>query len=301
MNPSRSNIAQVADHIMFVRPLLLIPVWTPALLGFWAGGGEIVFMKFIDVIILTSGLGVFVYGFNQLCDVAGDKLNRKNTMMALGLVSPAMAVFISISGALSSIIISVSNGIIPTILTFVGLVLGIAYSLPPLRFKDRPFHSLISNGLGHGALIFIIGWSIAGKWSWWAIPRAIVYAIAYSGVYCFTTVPDILGDRQVGKITCAVRWGAQKAMTIGLICIFIAGLIGFIVDEPALFITAIVSLPFYVLAIHNPEKCVRANQVAVLALSILACFYIPPYIILILTTIIFSALYYRKRLGIKYP
>lgn len=306
----RKLLTQIADFVAFWRPLLLIPIWTPALLGFWAGGGNQGTKGATDLLITTTLLGIGIYGLNQIFDAPGDRLNRKNLPLALGFISPLMAkitVFLAFAGA---IIMTIDRTLLTLTLIVVAIVLGVCYSAPPMRLKDRGYLALAANSLGHGFLIYILGFAWAAeksgaRWEWIVFARALSYAVAFGAVYLFTTVPDADGDKKVGKKTLAVIWGARKTMALGLLGVFLAGAMGVAFGETALFLTAVVSVPFYWRAISEPtidnHKIVRANQVAVLVLALLTCFYMPQYLALIFAAIVFSALYNRIRLKVKYP
>ncbi len=304
-------IHTIADTIAFFRPLLLIPIWTPAIIGFWNGGGNKGIGGEWELILLTTFLGAGIYGINQLFDVDGDRTNNKNLPFALGFLSPMFVKSLILLSFLGALIAAFPMGLLVDLLVILGILLGIAYSVPPFRFKDRAICALISNGLGHGMLIYIIGYAFAlakmenARWDWFVILRSLAYGIAYSAVYLFTTVPDVDGDRKVGKNTFAVRYGERKTIAVGLLGVFLAGAAGLAFKETALFLTAMVSLPFYFAAMSSreiqPELVVRANKVAVLILALCACFYIPTFIVPVIIAIAFAAIYNRTRLGVKYP
>ncbi|MCD6595590.1 UbiA family prenyltransferase [bacterium] len=304
-------IQEIVDSIAFIRPLLLIPIWTPAIIGFWNGGGNKGIGGEWELILLTTFLGAGIYGINQLFDIEGDKINNKNIPFALGFLSPMYVKSLIFASFLGALIVAFPMGITLNLLVILGLILGIVYSAPPIRLKDRTIYALIANGFGHGMLIYLIGYAFAldkiqnARWDWFVILRALAYGIAYSSVYLFTTVPDIDGDRKVGKITFAVRYGERKTMALGLLGIFLAGATGLAFKETALFLTAIVSLPFYFAALSSkeiePKLIVRANKIAVLILALFACFYIPTFIVPIALAIAFAAIYNRVRLGVRYP
>jgi len=307
----RKLLIKICDHISFFRPLLLIPIWTPALLGFWAGGGSESARGEGNLLLFATFLGAGIYGLNQIYDVKGDKLNSKNLPLSLGYISNFMAWFLAIFAFFSALFIAFFVSIPVLIAAIAAVALGIEYSAPPLRIKDKPYPALIANALGHGSVMYIIGALFAHygmpepKWDWFLLVRMIPYAIAYGAVYLFTTVPDAAGDKQVSKVTFAVIFGQRQTMLFALSGVFFAGAFGTIFSEPALFLTAIVSLPFYIAAIAHstvePRLVVRANKVAVLALAVFTFFYFPPFVVPVALAVTFAWLYNRKRLGVNYP
>jgi len=304
-------IVKISDHIAFLRPLLLIPVWTPTLLGFWAGGGNSGIKGESQALLLATFLAAGIYGINQIYDAEGDKINGKNLPLALGFISPLMAWIITISSFVAALIVAVFFSLSVAILTIFGILLGISYSLPPIKFKDRGFYALTSNAVGHGAVMYLIGYLFAMKanpnlqWKWDVLLRTLPYAVAYASVYIFTTVPDEAGDKRVGKRTISVIYGARKGMVLGIIGVFLSGALGILCREPAIFLTAVISMPFYLFAVSQPKieakDILRANKVAVLSLAIFTIFYFPQFVLLVAAAIVFASIYNRTRLGVKYP
>jgi 4-hydroxybenzoate polyprenyltransferase len=304
-------ISQILDHISFTRPLLLIPIWIPAFLGSWISKGNMGFFDEIELWLLTSFIGISVYGLNQIYDIESDRLNSKNLPLSLGKISKTMAWTISIASILSALIIAFSVGIVTTILTFSGLILGILYSVPPFSFSHKPVHSLVANAIGHGSLMFVLGYSygfsmaVDESWNWLILLKSLPYALAFGAVYLFTTFPDVAGDRRVGKKTLAVVFGEKKIVPNAILGVFLSAATGVALGETALFLTAIISMPFYIAAIADrsidAKKIVRANKSSVLSLALLVCAYYPLFVLPLFATICYAVGYNRKILNVPYP
>ena len=271
-------IAKVFDHIFFLRPLLLLPIWAPLFLGYTAAGGS--GLEFIVVKLLALGffLGGGIYGLNQIYDIEGDRINKKNLPLSLNLVSKHAAWAITIFCDIAAIAAGIWTGFFPAIFTTIGVVLGVLYSHPKFRFKDHPWLALVLNAIGHGALVYVIGWSAINVLKWEILYRMLPYAVAYAGVYVATTIPDLAGDRLVGKNTLAVAKGEKKASIIALALIGIASIGSIFLKEPAIFLTGLFSAPFYVYAtVKSGNRFVSANKIAVLLLNLWVCFYAVSY------------------------
>ncbi len=294
--------AKIADHIFFLRPLLILPIWAPLLLGYYAAGGRGVDMDFIILLVLGILLGGGIYGINQLYDVEGDRLNRKNLPLALGLISRTAAWAITLFCSVGTLIVAGLLGPITALLTALGLAMGILYSHPKWRLKDRPWHALLLNALGHGALVYVIGWSTADTLKWITLLRMLPYAFAYGGVYMATTIPDIKGDSIVGKRTVSVVFGERIGAAIAFMAIAVATVSSLFLSEPAIFLTGLFSAPFYIYAaIKGGSRYVAANKVAVLLLNLWVCFYLYFYIVVLVLVVAMSRIYYANRLKIRYP
>ncbi|WP_203829115.1 UbiA family prenyltransferase [Actinoplanes palleronii] len=93
------------------------------------------------------------------------------------------------------------------------LVLGWAYSVPPLRLKTRPGWDVAVNALVVGLVSPAAGWAITRApwefpWQFGAI--GVLFAAA---LYVPTTVTDLAADTSAGDTTFAVRFGAPLAFS----------------------------------------------------------------------------------------
>lgn len=301
--PKRGGlITGVFDHLFFLRPLLILPIWAPLLLGYVAGGGSGLDLTFVQLLLLGLFLGGGIYGINQIYDIEGDRINRKNLPLSLGIVSPRAAWAITVFCDFAAIAVALWIDPITAILTAIGVFMGFLYSHPKFRFKDNPWLSIVLNGIGHGALVYVIGWSSINNLQWQVLYRMLPYALAYAGVYIATTIPDIQGDRATGKHTIAVEKGEKNATIKSFILIGIATIGSIFIEEPAVFLTGLFSAPFYIYAaVKGGKRFVKANKVAVLLMNLWVCFYAFPYIIVLIVVIVMSRLYYSMRLNTKYP
>ena len=285
----------------FFRPHLLLPIWTPALLGYHRAG-EIGF-PFI-LILLLFFLGGFIYGINQIFDREADIINKKNLSLSTEFFSIKTAWITTILSGIASLLISFFLHPLLFILTLTGLILGILYSAYPFRFSDRPLLSIILNGVGHGILIFIIGYSFTNsKEMVTSLLPALSYFFAYSSVYVFTTIPDIKGDLKEKKRTVSVILGRKIAGYIGIVLIFVAAGTGIIFKEFPVVITSLIVLPFYVISTlkESDKWIVNTNKLAVLTLTLITCYYFPLYIPFIIVAITISFLFNIMVKGERYP
>ncbi len=295
-------LARIFDHLFFLRPLLILPIWAPLLLGYNAAGGSGLDFLFVKLLLLGIFLGGGIYGLNQIYDIVGDRINRKNLPLSLGLVSERFAWVITLLCDILALAVAFWITPITGLFTALGVFMGFLYSHPKFRFKDSPWKSIVLNGLGHGALVYVIGWSSIDKLHWQVLYRMLPYALAYAGVFIATTIPDIEGDRATGKTTLAVLKGEKISTIISYALIGIAAVGSIFLKEPAVFLTGLFAVPFYVYAaIKGGRRFVTANKVAVLLMNLWVCFYAFPYFIVLIIVIAGSRVYYSMRLDTKYP
>ena len=86
---------------------------------------------------LVAGLAVNVYivGINQLEDVEIDRVNKPFLPLAAGEMTMESGRAIVATSAALAIVLAVTQGALETVAVVVGLAVGTAYSLPPLRLK----------------------------------------------------------------------------------------------------------------------------------------------------------------------
>lgn len=106
------------------------------------------------LILLAFGAVASVWQFttmtNDIYDVEIDKRSHKGRTLASGYISVEKYRKIAISFALASIFFSLFLGYVPVILMVSFIGLGIAYSVPPLRIRNRIFATTI---IGAGSFI----------------------------------------------------------------------------------------------------------------------------------------------------
>jgi 1,4-dihydroxy-2-naphthoate octaprenyltransferase len=132
---------------------------------------------------------------------------------------------------------------------------------------------------------------------------SLPYVLAVGAVYINTTLPDIEGDKTVGKITFGVRYGILKSALISTLLVILSIVFALVfLDLPFLF-SAILSLPFYLFALVTKEarKSVLATKSSILFLSLAAGYFYPWYFIILILGFLGTRLYYRKRFNLEYP
>lgn len=164
---------------------------------------------------------LFLYGINDVFDADADRKNPKKAdreSRYRGDAATRWSVALSFALGLALLAITPAAAA-PWILGF--LVLGAAYSAPPLRLKTRPPLDSLSNGLyilpGGTAYAAVAGTTppalaLLGGWLW---------AMA---MHTFSAIPDIEPDRRAGIETTATRLGRRLATVYcGLVWMLAAG------------------------------------------------------------------------------
>jgi 4-hydroxybenzoate polyprenyltransferase len=301
---------KVLDYLFVLRPTLLFPVWTVVLVGHWAQlrfGTNTVFEKSIPftiwVIAIYSLLMGAVFILNQLEDIETDKINQKLYLIADGIIAKRYAILELILLACAPFLMlfwSRWDLFFLMILSFV--VMGWSYSSNPLNLKSSPWGGIIANILGY-FLVFSVGWSIYGELSIVTIVYAIPYVLGILGIYFFTTIPDIPGDRNAHKVTVAVKYGTGPTIKMGLMVNTLGMMLGFYNQDWVIFIPTLFMLPFYFKTLFSKSvnDVLLTNKIATLVLSLVVCTRFPVYLLVIIVIYFLAKWYYRQRFQIDYP
>ena len=179
----------------------------PATVGMWLAGGLWSWEALPVLLWLTLPFNLLIYGVNDVFDQETDAQNpRKGTLegaridrsevrpIAVGVVLTNVPFLVY-----SVLFVPPSAGawMLLYALVFVG------YSVPPARFKARPYLDSLSNAAYAFPLVFVP--LALGEGVVW--PAAIGLMAWSAAKHTFDAVQDVDEDRKVGITTTAVRLG----------------------------------------------------------------------------------------------
>src|SRR3954468_7180072 len=168
-------------------------------------------------------VNVFIVGINQLEDVEIDRVNKPFLPVAAGGLSPAAGWRIVVACAVVPLVLAVTQGVAELVAVALGLAIGTAYSVPPLRLKRFPALASLSITFVRAAVVNVGVWlhfsHAFGGGS--AIHPAVWALIAVTVPFSFAIailkdVPDVEGDRRYAIATFSVRLGARPVFALGL-------------------------------------------------------------------------------------
>lgn len=286
--------------------MLLIPVWTVYLhymaqchaesqVTFMPGRSALVHLAVLSLVFAGS------YILNQIFDIESDRINDKLFFLPRKIISLPLAWVLSVCASAAGIIIaaSIEPRILPAVMILIAL--GVLYSVPVIRLKDRPLAGLAANAAGYGLLIpWIAAWNCPER----AVSTvAIPYFLAIAAGYVLTTIPDRTGDAAAGKRTVAVLFGSKGTLWPALALIVAAGASSLWTGNIELAITAAVTavICIYLIISYNQKILLVACKLPILLLTVFAAAHYPIYGAILLLTYFLTRVYYRKRFGIVYP
>jgi 4-hydroxybenzoate polyprenyltransferase len=206
------------------RPWFWPVSWVPAYLGTvlaghaWLPAREDATRAVVALLILGPLVWGAVLAQNDLHDLPSDCANpRKATApLVTGAVSVADLRRWYRVIALAAVGAALFVGPLFVLGVAGVLLLGWAYSVPPLRLKTRPGWDVAVNALVVGVVSPVAGWSITrAPWQFpWQF--GLIGVLFAAALYVPTTVTDLTADTRAGDTTFAVRFGARFAYGLGL-------------------------------------------------------------------------------------
>ena len=123
----------------FSRPHTIIGSTVSIVVLFLLQGGRVTDHFIILVTTLVSALGcnVCITGLNQIIDVELDKINKPELPIASGELNKATAKKIVVIAGIIAIVAAALLHWVLLLLIAIILVLGIAYSVPPIQLKQH--------------------------------------------------------------------------------------------------------------------------------------------------------------------
>ena len=173
-------------------------------------------------LVACLGANIYIVGLNQLTDVEIDRINKPFLPLASGAFSIRTGWVIVITGLGISLAIAFTQGLYLAITVVVSLLIGTAYSLPPIRLKRFYFWAAACifavRGLVVNVFLFlhfnhVLNASTSLPPKIWALT---LFMFGMSLVIAwFKDIPDMEGDRRFAIATLTLRLGPQRVFDIG--------------------------------------------------------------------------------------
>jgi 4-hydroxybenzoate polyprenyltransferase len=191
----------------------------------------------------------------------------------------------------------------------ISILLGIFYSVPPVKLKGRPIADTLANSIGYGMINFCVGWLLIRHFELSMFSRFIPYFLSISAVFINTTIVDMKGDRRAGEITTAVFLGARVSYMVSTILMLGAVIMAFILNDYICFIPAVISLPLFIyVTVYSFKKnkvhrklTIASFRLAGLCFTLITAFLYPPYFLILIIVLVGMRIYYKMRFGVVYP
>lgn len=208
-----------------------------------------------------------MYGINDVFDYESDLRNPRKGSIEGALLDPkyhAVTIWASVGFASVFVVYLLLVGSLEANV-WLGITLAavLAYSVPKLRFKERPFLDSFTSAL-HFVGPMIYGLVLAGAAI--AEPRTMAVIAAFMGwgmaSHAFGAVQDVQADRQAGIKSVATQIGARNTVRFAFLLYSLSALVVMTIGWHGV-VASLAALPY--LLIISPylnitdEDCERAN------------------------------------------
>jgi len=222
-------MSRVLFLIRVSRPILWPVLPLVYYLGLHAAREPLSAAAMVQMLSLALPMNLIGCGLNDIYDYASDLRSARRRKIWGAVVAEAdrplvwraclAMVPLVVGGALAT-----RNGF--NVAATFGLVLvAWAYSVPPVRLKERPPLDSLANGLGFFLLPFAMGYSLGADPL--AMPlKYYLLALSVCGIHALASAADYKADKAAGHRTLAVAFGRRAAAAFALATFLIAVVVG---------------------------------------------------------------------------
>ena len=165
---------------------------------------------------------VYIVGLNQVEDIAIDRINKPHLPIASGEFTKQHAQrLVWLTGFVAIALSLLSQNIFLVFTVVASLMIGTAYSLPPIRLKRYPFWASMCILVVRGAIVNLglylyfstqLGLGVVVPARIWAL---MLFILVFSfAIAIFKDIPDLEGDRQFNISTYTLQLGQKKVFNL---------------------------------------------------------------------------------------
>ncbi|MEL6580600.1 MAG: homogentisate phytyltransferase [Cyanobacteria bacterium J06621_12] len=177
---------------------------------------------------------VYIVGLNQLYDVEIDRVNKPDLPLASGEFTIGQGKLIVATTGILSLIVAALAGKWLLATVAISLIIGTAYSTPPIRLKRFPFWAAFCILTVRGVIVNIglflhygdrfNGREVLNPYVWTLTLFILLFTVA---IAIFKDVPDLEGDRRynINTLTLVIGKPAVFNLSRGVIAICYLGMI----------------------------------------------------------------------------
>lgn len=220
---------QIVFLVQVSRPIIWPVLPLVYYLGLHAARAPLSSAAIAQLLLLTFPMNLLGCGLNDIYDFDSDRRSDRRRKVWGTVVRPEDRALVWWSClAMAPLVIAGSLCTLRhlNVAATIGLLLAAwAYSVPPLRLKERPPLDSLSNGLGYFLLPFAMGYGLNEN----PLTMPLKYyllALAVSGIHALATAADFEADRAAGHRTFAVAFGQRAAAAFALITFALALALG---------------------------------------------------------------------------
>lgn len=250
------------------RPISWINTAYPFAFTYWLITQSISIEMVLGTFFFLIPYNLLMYGINDVFDYESDLRNPRKGSIEGALLAPKFhraTLLISFLTPLPFFIYLLTVGPwsakVILILTVFSVV---AYSVPKLRFKERPFLDSFTSALHFvGPLAYAFALANVSLLDGIALPVLITFMLWGMASHAFGAVQDVMADRMGGVASIATQIGAKNTVRFALVCYLIAIAMIFTIPN-ANTLMALAFVPYLIVVAPflniSDEGCADANR-----------------------------------------
>ena len=232
------------------RPLSWINTAYPFAAAYIVTTGRVDALLVVGTLFFLIPYNLLMYGINDVFDYESDLRNPRKGGVEGAMLDPAMHRTVLLSGIVTAVpvlgamlVLAGTGHPFSWVVLAVSLFAVAAYSVPGLRFKERPVVDSVTSST-HFVSPAVYGLVVAGA-AWTPGLVAVLAAFFLWGMasHAFGAVQDIVPDREGGIASIATALGAARTVRLAIGCWAAAGLLMLTTGWPGL-LAAVLAVPY---------------------------------------------------------
>jgi 4-hydroxybenzoate polyprenyltransferase len=211
------TISRLAFLIQVSRPIIWPVLPLVYGLGLNASHARLSTIAVLQMLLLTFPMNLVGCGLNDIYDYESDRRSaRRRAVWGAVVHNDVRPLMLRASLGMMPLVVlgaCLTRNWDNIVATVSLLLVAWLYSVPPVRFKERPPLDSLANGLGYFLLPFTMGYSLNADPRMMPL-RYYLLALCVCGVHALASAADYDADRAAGHRTLAVRFGRRTAAAV---------------------------------------------------------------------------------------
>ncbi|MGB9738885.1 MAG: bacteriochlorophyll/chlorophyll synthetase [Chloroflexus aggregans] len=171
--------------------------------------------------LMTGPLGTgFSQSINDYFDRELDAINDPQRPIPAGILTLNEARWNWIVLGTATMLVSLVFGQpLIVVLAFVGIVLSVIYSMPPIKLKKHFWLGPPAVGLGYVSMSWLAGHLIFAPLTWQSVIVALINGGLAAGLLFLNDIKSVEGDRKLGLKSLTVAIGVKRTLIVAYVTI----------------------------------------------------------------------------------
>ena len=244
-----SNAQLLRAAFIASRPVSWVNTAFPFAAGYVLTVREVDWLLVVGVLYFLVPYNLAMYGINDVFDYASDVQNPRKGGIEGALLPPRLhkplLTLIAATNLPFLLVLAVAGSIFTWAALAISMFALLAYSVPGLRFKERPLLDSVTSST-HFVSPAVVGLTLAeAEWTPGLVLVLLAFGLWGMAAHAFGAVQDIVPDRAAGIGSIATVMGAKQTVRLALSLWLVAGLLMLATPWPGP-LASLVAIPYIV-------------------------------------------------------